>query len=252
MIRFLCTRCGKLKDESEFGVNSRRANGRSQYCKDCYRRMHAHYREMAAAKAGRTLRKRKGAPPGKKWCPDCGEFLDLSAFGRNRRTKSGLATYCKKCATRRSKESRLRVHGDTRHYHLVLRYGIGAHEVDAMVELQGGVCLICSRPLDGKAHVDHDHVTGVVRGILCFNCNGGLGQFGDDPARLRAALAYLRDAADRQAVPGGEASDAEAPDNYVAPVIDIYPPAYAESDAVRWHTPAPVVVEYTYRHAHPA
>jgi hypothetical protein len=76
--------------------------------------------------------------------------------------------------------------------------------------------------------------------------NGGLGQLGDDPARLRAALAYLLDAADRQA-----GVDTDAPDTDVAPVIDIHPPAYAEGDRVRWHAPAPVVVEYTYR-AHPA
>ncbi len=54
---------------------------------------------------------------------------------------------------------------------------------------QGGVCALCRTA--PAAHVDHDHATGGVRELLCFNCNGGLGQFKDDPALLRAAARYV-------------------------------------------------------------
>jgi hypothetical protein len=89
------------------------------------------------------------------------------------------------------------LHGGSRHYHLKHRYGIGADEFDELVRQQGGVCAICGR--DEPEHVDHSHDTGEVRGILCFNCNGGLGQFRDSIDALRAAAAYL-DARDPETI----------------------------------------------------
>jgi hypothetical protein len=63
---------------------------------------------------------------------------------------------------------------------------------------QGGVCAICAR--EDPERVDHSHDTGEVRGILCFNCNGGLGQFRDSADTLRDAASYLdaRDPAVRE------------------------------------------------------
>ena len=124
-----------------------------------------------------------------KRCPDCREWKALEEFPRNRRSRDGHHSYCKTCNNARSRESRERLYGGSRHYHLKRRYGIGAAEVDDMIAEQGGVCPICGRP--APEHVDHDHQTGAVRGILCFNCNGGLGQFGDDQDRLLAAASYL-------------------------------------------------------------
>lgn len=60
---------------------------------------------------------------------------------------------------------------------------------------QGEACAICRDPIEveGKGvHVDHDHVTGRVRGLLCQRCNHGLGLFKDDVARLLSAAAYLK------------------------------------------------------------
>jgi hypothetical protein len=60
-----------------------------------------------------------------------------------------------------------------------------------MLDKQNGMCAICQTA--PAAHVDHDHETGAVRALLCFNCNGGLGQFRDDPAVLRAAADYVEE-----------------------------------------------------------
>jgi hypothetical protein len=58
-----------------------------------------------------------------------------------------------------------------------------------MIEAQGGTCATC----DGKPeHVDHDHATGKVRGVLCFNCNQALGNVRDSVETLARLRTYLR------------------------------------------------------------
>lgn len=88
--------------------------------------------------------------------------------------------------------------------HLIRKFGITLADFQALVDKQGGVCAICGKPptialgqrRQGRAVrprlvVDHDHVSGAVRGLLCTPCNRGIGLLGDDPRRLRAAFTYL-------------------------------------------------------------
>ena len=65
-------------------------------------------------------------------------------------------------------------------------------DYDAMLAAQGGVCAICGNPpKTRRLHIDHDHKTGKVRGLLCFQCNRfTLGKYAK-PAKLRAAADYL-------------------------------------------------------------
>lgn len=72
-------------------------------------------------------------------------------------------------------------------------YGLTVEEFDTMVLAQEGRCALCDRPSD--LVVDHDHRTGRVRALLCTRCNTGLGHFGDAPALLERAVAYLVEAA---------------------------------------------------------
>jgi len=59
---------------------------------------------------------------------------------------------------------------------LAKRYGLTQEQVDAMVAQQGGICAICGGPPGTKGfHIDHDHTTGEVRGLLCGSCNVGVG-----------------------------------------------------------------------------
>jgi hypothetical protein len=72
-------------------------------------------------------------------------------------------------------------------------YGLSADEVDVMLDAQGGGCAICGVLPDtlGKLHLDHDHMTGDIRGLLCQSCNQAIGHLRDDPALLRRAADYL-------------------------------------------------------------
>jgi hypothetical protein len=120
----------------------------------------------------------------------------------------GRGPCCKPCHNARGKASKDKI-GGSRTYHLKRRYGISAEDADAMLEAQDGLCAICqSAP---AAHVDHDHVTGAVRALLCFNCNGGLGQFKDDPEALRAAADYVEFHRARPAKTDGETTATSRP-----------------------------------------
>jgi len=69
------------------------------------------------------------------------------------------------------------------------RYGITLEQYHDMLHKQGGACAICGA--DELLHVDHNHTSKDVRGLLCRSCNLGLGNFRDNPAFLSAAIHYL-------------------------------------------------------------
>jgi hypothetical protein len=155
----------------------------------CFAVRYREYREARASREGREIRERRRIEAGQKYCPRCQQVLSRDAFGRNRSTFDGLTAYCRSCHNTVTKENLARRDGGSRDYHLRRRYGISAAEVDAMIEAQGGVCAACKT--DEPVHVDHDHKTGRVRGILCFLCNQALGNVRDDMRRLQSLIDYL-------------------------------------------------------------
>lgn len=68
-------------------------------------------------------------------------------------------------------------------------YGVTPEEVNEQLEKQGGLCAICVKA--PASQLDHDHVSGKMRGLLCSPCNQALGLFGDDCERLERAIDYL-------------------------------------------------------------
>jgi hypothetical protein len=154
-----------------------------------------------------------------KWCPACRQLLPVSEFHKNKRTWDGLYDRCKACNAEvvaannreRSKDPEWRERKNQRardwreanqgenlkrsykDYNLRQLYGITLERFETMLAGQGGRCAICRKPFPSAldTHVDHDHATGRVRGILCSACNNGLGRFRDNPAVLRRAASYL-------------------------------------------------------------
>jgi hypothetical protein len=114
-----------------------------------------------------------------KSCPDCGFNKSASEFRKNKATPDELSSYCKSCCKAR----------DRRRYFEGV-YGITLAELDQMKRDQGMMCPICLRR--PPEHVDHHHESGLVRGVLCFQCNAALGMFEDDLDALRRAGGYLK------------------------------------------------------------
>ncbi len=140
-----------------------------------------------------------------KRCTGCWQDKPLTAFDLDRRSKKGgRFSRCKTCRKlavytwRRSYPERAR--DITRRYQRKhrekvnasnrrCRYGLSVEDYDHLVRSQRGRCLICGN--ETTLAVDHDHQTGYVRGLLCRQCNSGLGNFKDSPSLLIEAARYL-------------------------------------------------------------
>lgn len=77
----------------------------------------------------------------------------------------------------------------TKNRDLKKNYGITLEDFNRMCAYQKNKCAICG--YEGRLCVDHDHLTGAVRGLLCSSCNSAIGLFHESVASLAAAIAYL-------------------------------------------------------------
>ena len=127
-----------------------------------------------------------------KICPDCGEsdrekfYLDKNGNKTNAHCRD---CHKKRCNVRWHSMSPLEKQG-TRVLNL---YGLTKEQYYEMYEKQQGKCAICEEEPKTKRllHVDHCHSTGIIRGLLCSQCNTALGSFRDNPTLLNRAIEYL-------------------------------------------------------------
>ena len=109
---------------------------------------------------------------------------------------NGRGGYCKLCAKEYHRLRYISNPDYDRNANLRSKYGLSRADYDEMVEEQNGVCAICASPPIGRfkyLSVDHDHVHGYNRGLLCSTCNLGIGHFKEDIELLRKAVVYLEE-----------------------------------------------------------
>lgn len=136
-------------------------------------------------------------------CSRCKSILPLSDFYPHRRMKLGRQSHCKKCARQWHHErpdyvrkKNAEWHANNREYkrdkQRIRNYGFTPQDANQLRKLQEGKCACCHAMLnDVKECVDHCHVSGRIRGLLCNRCNVVLGWVEDDPALLKSMAFYL-------------------------------------------------------------
>jgi Autographiviridae endonuclease VII len=133
-----------------------------------------------------------------KYCGTCERFLRCSRFSPDSSSGDGLYSNCKDCRNSYRKKYRQLNYAKRREQSqlLVKKYGITLEQQEAMLIRQEGKCAICGTTEPGgkynKWQTDHSHrENGVVRGLLCYRCNTGLGNFKDNVLVLFKAAIYL-------------------------------------------------------------
>jgi hypothetical protein len=123
-----------------------------------------------------------------KQCRKCNEVKDEKLFTWSAR--DGFSKTCKSCSALYSKQKRK----DTKYVlaSKARKFNTSVEHLEHLFSTYK-VCQICSKTDRRALNVDHCHTTGKVRGLLCDNCNKGLGLFRDDKDLLTSAINYLKE-----------------------------------------------------------
>lgn len=138
-----------------------------------------------------------------KQCRDCGEIKEVHFFYKSNTRGDGFSASCKECSKVRTYSYRTTTKGMirtvvARQKNRLKKFSLTPEKFDAMLASQDYKCAICFQPetstFKGKVRtlaIDHCHVTGAVRALLCGACNQAIGKLGEDPERMRRAADYI-------------------------------------------------------------
>lgn len=201
-----CSTCKEEKSVSAFSRDRRAPNGYASCCKECLREK----RKIFFAKNPERKKKHYFTMKNKEkvvvltqTCTKCKQTKTAKFFGTLCVGKNGLHPQCKQCrnnynnsrywgseAVRKSAIKQSTISNRKR------KYGVSAERYNQIFESQNGECAICEDRLDDssfslRGQLDHDHKTGLIRGILCGKCNTALGLLKEDLEIFYKAISYL-------------------------------------------------------------
>lgn len=185
----VCKRCGVRKTFDEFKKSKNFADGRYHICSECNSKATKHFSRS-------RYQKILDLAVESKVCSCCKTRKPFSDYYKDKRMRDGRRGICIDCMRSQNKDNKERRGVVNRCNSIVRLYSITEEEVQEMMNNQKGCCKICNESLsyhNSSTHysIDHNHITGEVRGLLCCSCNSGLGFLKDSPAILKKALDYL-------------------------------------------------------------
>lgn len=181
-----CVECEIILSIQHFGKHKRSLDGRNHICRRC----------LVQSLKDRRVKGDPAQPSSTKWCRKCRQTKPSEDFSKDSGKGDGLSTYCRQC-TKRWHSTK----------YLGRAYGITPEQYQHLLNSQYGLCAICGkeetaehtgsrgeRVVNGvmRLSVDHDHITGAIRGLLCYRCNHFVGYLQRyEPEGLAKALHYL-------------------------------------------------------------
>lgn len=220
-----CSKCQTFKNLTDFHKQSSSPDGRGGYCKSCASEYNRARREHGQSTGGKP-RSNFNHGDTTKLCPRCQTTKPITGFRKSKRQPSGRSSYCKECSRQYDNERyypnrvksefksstqqecvschiiqpKAAFHRGRRSCRICVtakQYSLTRQQYDDLLLQQNNQCAICGST--AKLYIDHDHscCTGAkscgrcIRGMLCHQCNLGLGALKDSVEYLNIAIQYL-------------------------------------------------------------
>jgi hypothetical protein len=175
----ICKKCQQPKEISQYYKHPTYKDGLRPECITC-------------SKAYDLILKHKvRIIPESKVCCKCKQLKHRTRFHIRTRNADGLRSECIQCTRQEEKKYRTRTPDKSYYRKIKQKYGISKEEHTNLMIKFNGCCAICKS--ENKLVIDHCHATNQIRGLLCANCNAGIGMLGDNVEILEAAIKYLKD-----------------------------------------------------------